>query len=63
VQTVCRVGEPSCVSSRVELPLLALSGTPDSPEGSAYRLVKEFRIRYWAGRKSFQCYLWERTKG
>jgi hypothetical protein len=63
VQTVCRVGAPTCVSSRVELAALALSGTPDSPEGSAYRLVKEFRIRYWAGRKSFQCYLWERTKG
>jgi hypothetical protein len=43
----------------VELPALVLSGTPIDPAGG-YRLAHEFRIDYWAGRKCFRCFLYER---
>ena len=43
-----------------ELPGLILSSGPLHSVQGDYRLVREFHTRYWAGHKSYQCFLWER---
>jgi hypothetical protein len=52
--------KPICRHECHELPALVLSGTPLDAAAGDYRLVREFRTHFWAGHKSFQCYLWER---
>jgi hypothetical protein len=51
------------VARQVEkvLPDLALSGTSVPPGEGDFRLVHKFHTHYWAGRKSFHCYLWQRA--
>jgi hypothetical protein len=45
-------------------PLLVMTGTPVRTWPGAFRLVREFQTHYWAGQRSFHCYLWEQeTQG
>jgi len=37
---------------------LALTGTLQAPGEGDYYLLREFRTDYWAGLRSFRCYLW-----
>ena len=59
IRTISRQEEKSVTDG----PLLLLSATPDKTAADDCRLVHEFQTRYWAGHRSFKCYLLRQDAG
>ncbi|HJT75973.1 MAG TPA: hypothetical protein VJ739_02130 [Gemmataceae bacterium] len=47
------------VPAAVAAPSLLVSGSADRPPGGPWQSVRDFRAFYWAGRRRYDCYLWQ----
>ncbi len=63
---VCLLDESGHLLSRHEVraaptaPSFLVSGSADPPPGGSWHAVRDFRAFYWAGRRRYDCYLWQR---